>query len=63
MRRPLLGSQDHVASCGANAAPDLLYRCTPPANQMASFCLCGSSLDTVLYVLENGVEIACDDDS
>jgi hypothetical protein len=55
--------QDYVASCGANAAPDLFYRYTPASNATASLCLCGSSYDTILYVLENGVEIACNDDS
>ncbi len=55
--------QDYTASCGANAAPDLFYRYVPTSNQNGvTISLCGSSYDTVLYVLENNVEIACNDD-
>lgn len=53
---------DYTARCGANAAPDLFYRYVPPSDQTALISLCGSAYDTVLYVLENGVEIACNDD-
>ena len=55
-------TQDYVASCGTNAAPDLFYRYEPTATANATVSLCGSTYDTVVYVLENGVELACNDD-
>jgi hypothetical protein len=55
--------QDYTASCGANSAPDLFYSYVPGANMTVDVSLCGSSYDTVLYIMENGVEIACNDDS
>jgi hypothetical protein len=54
--------QDYTAACGANSAPDLFYRYVPTSNANATVSLCGSSYDTVLYIIENGVEIACNDD-
>jgi len=54
--------QDYFASCGANAAPDLFYRYVPTTTGSSTVSLCGSTYDTVVYVLENGVEIACNDD-
>ena len=54
--------QDYTASCGANSAPDLFYRYVPAANHTLAVSVCGSGFDTILYVLENGIEIACNDD-
>jgi hypothetical protein len=56
-------SQEVFASCGANSAPDLFYRYVPGSNMNVNVSTCGSTYDTVIYVLENGVEIACNDDS
>ncbi len=55
-------TQDYVASCAANAAPDLFYVYNPATTSNVIISLCGSGYDTALYVLENGVEIACNDD-
>ncbi len=55
-------TQDFIASCGDNHAPDLFYQYTAPANLMVTFSACGSGYDTVLYALEDGIEIACNDD-
>ena len=56
-------THDYTAACGANvSAPDLFYRYVPSTNEQVLVSLCGSAYDTVLYVLENGVEIACNDD-
>ncbi len=52
-------------NCGfAGGAPDVVYAYTPAANINVDIQLCGSSYDTELYVLENGVanQIACNDD-
>ena len=53
---------DYTAACGANNAPDLFYRYVPTTGGASTVSLCGSSYDTVVYVLEDGVEIACNDD-
>jgi hypothetical protein len=55
-------THDYTASCGDNNAPDLFYRYVPAATSRLALSMCGSGYDTVLYVLENGVEIACNDD-
>ena len=51
-------------SCGSVNAPDLFYRYVPTTNlSQVTVSLCGSTYDTVVFVLENGVEIACNDDN
>lgn len=56
---------NYAPNCGfAGGAPDVVYAFSPGANINVDIQLCGSSYDTELYVLENGVanQIACNDD-
>jgi len=56
--------QDYFASCGANAAPDVVYTWVATASGTLTVDLCGSSYDTVVHVHENAIgnEIGCNDD-
>jgi hypothetical protein len=51
-------------SCAEDGSPDVWYSFTPEEDMEITLSLCGSSYDTVLYILDQFlVEIACNDDS
>jgi hypothetical protein len=57
-------ADDFDGSCGTNGGPDLEYTFTAPAAGAYTFDTHGSSLNTVLYVLDgecDGSELACND--
>jgi hypothetical protein len=56
---------DCPASCGANNAPDVVYKWTPSVSGVATATTCnGSTFDTVLHVQTTccGGDIVCNDD-
>lgn len=58
-------ADDFQGSCGGDGGPDLEYTFTAPQDGVYTFDTHGSSLNTVLYVLDGecgGPELACNDD-
>lgn len=56
---------DFGGSCGGAGAPDMGFTFTAPSDGSYTFDTAGSTIDTVMYVLDGtcaGAELVCDDD-
>lgn len=57
-------TNDYTPPCASSSAPDVVYAYTPTVTTCVNISLCGSSYDTILWVVDGntGLVVGCNDD-